>query len=747
MTVAELTQRLKAKTSNGHWIARCPAHDDREPSLQISEGTDGRVLLKCFAGCSVDEITQALGIASRDLFPSQEGRVTLVAAYDYTDANGTLLFQVVRYHPKTFRQRRPDGHGGWIWDLKGVKRVLYHLPQVLQAVTEPRPVYLVEGEKDADHLIALGCTATTNAGGAQKWSKAYTDTLRGAHVVILPDNDDPGRKHAQLLAEALHGVAASVRVVTLPNLPAKGDVSDWLAAGHTREDLERLVAQTPEWVPSVETLSSHWPTDWPLNDRGNAQRLVARHGTDLRFCHQSGEWLVWDGYRWGPDVTGELMRRAKEAADAMYAEIAKGSTKDEQEMIFRHARASGGKNALKNMVELAQSEWPIPVALDQLDQQPWLLNCLNGTVDLRTGTLHPHRREDLITKLVPIVYDPKAPCPRWEQFLTQIMGEDRDLMAYLQRAIGYSLTGNTTEQVFFVLHGRGANGKSVFLDTLLALLGEHGRRVAFETFITQPYAGSTRMNLATIAGARLVTASESEENQRLAESLLKDITGGEKQEARLLYHDPFEFRPTAKIWLATNHRPQIRGSDHAIWRRVRLIPFAVTIPDDAQDRNLTQRLQDELPGILAWAVRGCLAWQRDGLQTPDAVRLATDAYREESDIIGPFLSERCIINHTAQAKSSDLWKQYLAWCEDNHERPISRKSFGSRLAERGFDQRKSTGGMRVWDGIGIRQDSGVSGGSDPIFPKVPLSDLYAKDTFLEKGLNPPLTPLKEAFDL
>jgi len=183
----------------------------------------------------------------------------------------------------------------------------------------------------------------------------------------------------------------------------------------------------------------------------------------------------------------------------------------------------------------------------------------------------------------------------------------------------------------------------VFLDTLLALLQEYGRRVAFETFITQPYGGSTRMNLATIAGARLVTASESEENQKLAESLLKDITGGENRKTRLLYHDPFEFRPTAKIWLATNHKPQIRGSDHAIWRRVRLIPFAVTIPEEQQDRNLTQKLRDELPGILAWAVQGCLAWQREGLQTPDAVRMATDAYREESDVIGPFITERCAL--------------------------------------------------------------------------------------------------------
>ncbi len=746
MTVAELVQRLDAKASNGHWMARCPAHDDREPSLQISEGTEGRVLLKCFAGCSIEAITRVIGIALSDLFPARE-KATLVATYDYRDASNALVFQVLRYDPKTFKQRRPDGHGGWIWNTKGIKRPLYHLSAVQSAIAEHQPVYLVEGEKDAERLTALGLTATTNAGGAQKWNAAYTNALKGADVVVLPDNDDPGRKHAELIANSLTSIAASVKVVSLPDLPPKGDVSDWLAAGHTRAELETLVTKATEWSPEKTSPIRHWSTEWPLNDRGNAQRLVARHGHDLRYCYESGSWLVWDGGRWAADTSGEVMRRAKETADSIYAEIPRGATKEEQEMIFRHARASGSKNALKNMVELAQSEWPIPIPLEQLDQQPWLLNCLNGTIDLRTGRLSPPHREDWLTRQAPITYDPHALAPRWSAFLDQIMDHDAALVAFLQRAMGYSLTGDTTEQVFFVLHGRGANGKSVFLDTLLALLQEYGRRVAFETFITQPYGGSTRMNLAAIAGARLVTASESEENQKLAESLLKDITGGEKQEARLLYHDPFEFRPTAKIWLATNHKPQIRGSDHAIWRRVRLIPFAVTIPEEQQDRNLTQKLRDELPGILAWAVQGCLAWQREGLQTPPAVRVATDAYREESDVIGPFITERCLLRPTASALSSEIYQAYLGWCEENRERPLTQRTFGARLSERGLENRKTTNGKRGWVGIGLLDQSGTSGGNDPYSGKVPISNPLREDTFPKHPPHAPLVPPREVYDL
>lgn len=733
-------------------MARCPAHDDREPSLQISEGADGRVLLKCFAGCSVEDITRVMGITTRDLFLPRE-RAELVATYDYRDARDNLVFQVLRYDPKTFKQRRPDGHGGWLWNTKGIKRPLYQLPKVQAAIAAHQMVYLVEGEKDANNLEALGLTATTNAGGAQKWAPSYTHALRGAHVIILPDNDEPGGKHAVLIAKALLPVVANVKVVLLPDLPPKGDVSDWLAAGHTRADLETLVNQTPEWSPEEAAPVRHWPTEWPLNDRGNAQRLVARHGQDLRYCHQSSSWLIWDGCRWAADTTGELMRRAKDTADTIYAEIPLGSTKEEQETIFRHARASGSKNALKNMVELAQSEWPIPIALEQLDQQPWLLNCLNGTVDLRTGRLSPPHREDWLTRRVPITYDPHATTSRWDAFLDQIMGHDAALIAFLQRAMGYSLTGDTTEQVFFVLHGRGANGKSVFLDTLLALLHEYGRRVAFETFITQPYGGSTRMNLAAIAGARLVTASESEENQKLAESLLKDITGGEKQEARLLYHDPFEFRPTAKIWLATNHKPQIRGSDHAIWRRVRLIPFAVTIPEELQDRNLSQKLREELPGILAWAVRGCLEWQREGLQTPEAVRLATDAYREESDVLGPFLDDCCVLGLNERVFSSDLYKRYTTWAEENHERAASQKIFGGRLRERGLDRKPSSKGRYAWFGIRLKTEPEILVGgdlcdpSDPNSPKIPFSDLSRKDTLREQGSQGSQGSLKEVYDL
>lgn len=248
MTAAELLARFTTatRTRNGADV-KCPAHDDRRASLSIAQGDKGLVL-RCHAGCSVNAIAGALGLTLRDLFDGSKPNGSaprITATYDYVDASGTLLYQVVRYAPKDFRQRRPDGHGGWIWDLKGVERVLYRLPEIAAAAAQGGTAYVAEGEKDADALRALGLTATTNAGGAGKWTAAYAETLRGARIVILPDNDEPGRKHAAAVAESLRGMAASITVLKLPNLPPKGDVSDWLAAGGTREGLDRLVEAAP----------------------------------------------------------------------------------------------------------------------------------------------------------------------------------------------------------------------------------------------------------------------------------------------------------------------------------------------------------------------------------------------------------------------------------------------------------------------------------------------------------------------
>ncbi len=366
------------------------------------------------------------------------------------------------------------------------------------------------------------------------------------------------------------------------------------------------------------------------------------------------------------------------------------------------AKKSEGDPRMSAILSIARSEPGIPVLPDALDRDPMLLNCKNGTLDLRTGELRPHRREDLITKCVSVEYDPTAECRVWLAFLDKIMGGKSDMVAFLQRAVGYSLTGSIREQCLFLLHGTGSNGKSTYLEVLRELLADYCEQTDFATFLEKKN-DQIRNDVARLRGARFVSAVEVAEARRLDEALIKSVTGGDTVTARFLYGEFFEFVPAFKLWLAANHKPVIRGTDHAIWRRVRLVPFTVTIPDEEQDKDLPAKLKAELPGILRWAVEGCLAWQRDGLRPPEEVIKATASYREENDIVGQFVTENCIVSSGSKATAKALYAAYVAWADANGERPMTQNAFGRRLAERGFERKKS-GGI-WWHGIELLEAS------------------------------------------
>ncbi len=474
-----------------------------------------------------------------------------------------------------------------------------------------------------------------------------------------------------------------------------------------------------------------------FTDAWNAKRLVARHGGELRYCHPWRRWLVWDGKCWKKDDVGEVYRRAKDTVRAIYAEAAGAAVDAEAKRLSAWASRSLAKPRLDAMIALAESEEGIPVLPDQLDADPWLLNCENGTIDLRTGKLRPHDPADLITKLAGACYDPGAKAPTWLAFLDRIMAGSECMIQFLQRAVGYSLTGDTSERAMFVMWGSGANGKTTFLEAIRALLGDYATRTPTETLLARR--GSIPNDIARLKGARLVTASESDEGRRLAEATIKDLTGGDIIAARHLYGEWFDFRPQCKLWLATNHRPVVRGVDKAIWDRIKLIPFVVTIPEPKQDKKLLSKLLAELPGILAWAVEGCLAWQREGLGVPDEVRNATGAYRAEMDVLGGFLTDCCVLTPEAEATSKALYEVYRGWCEANGERPIGKRAFGLRLAERGFTPFKGTGGRRKWLGVGLVAQVAY-GGADS--NKVPLFSLREG---LSQNLrhHAPLTPLTD----
>jgi P4 family phage/plasmid primase-like protien len=449
-----------------------------------------------------------------------------------------------------------------------------------------------------------------------------------------------------------------------------------------------------------------------LTDYGNAERLVARHGANLRHCHTWGKWLVWTGHRWEIDDTAEVERWAKDTIRSIYSEA--GSTIDDaaRKQVADHAKNSESRSRLDAMIALAASEPNIPILADVLDADPWLLACENGTIDLRTGQLKPSDPTDYITRLAPVTYDPTAECPTFVAFLDRIFKSDVDLITFIQKAIGYCLTGNTSERCLFILYGCGRNGKSTLQQIMLALFGDYGLRTPTSTLLQKNH-DAVPNDVARLQGVRFVAASETDQGRRMAESLVKDLTGQDKISARYMRAEWFDFIPVCKIWLGTNHRPEITGTDKAIWDRVRLVPFDVRIPDVTDesvlpemraDPDLLDKLKAELPGILAWAVRGCLLWQSERLGWPSAVRKATDKYQADMDVLAGFVDEMCTVNKRAIVPVGALYTAYTKWTDSENLKPIEKRRFGDWLIERGFTQEKKDKGRRFWVGIGLLDD-------------------------------------------
>ena len=536
------------------------------------------------------------------------------------------------------------------------------------------------------------------------------------------------RETAATLRSALDAGAQTPRQIdpTWPAAPA--------ASSHSPEH-EHGAPGSNGTDPARPPTAASDETREDLTDLGNARRLVRLYGQNLRYVEAWG-WLVWDGKRWQKDETGAVMRLAKRTALTFYQdatrqlEHAAAATKAAEDAsaagdegaektaldrakaaqkgakaLTDHAKRCQARSQLENMVKLAQSEPGIPAVPDDFDRDPWLLNVANGLLDLRTGRLKPHERGALATKLAPVAYDSAAPCPRWLAFLDRIFAGDQDLAGFVQRLTGYSLTGSTRDHVLPFCHGRGANGKSTMTGAIMAMLGDYAQK-ARRSLVTlgRNDDGGPTPDKARLKGARFVVVNETEEGRRLAESDVKDLTGSDRITAAYKYKDPFEFDPTHKLWLYGNGKPQITGTDEGIWRRVKYIPFEVVIPEAERDPHLSEKLTAELPGILAWAVAGCLDWQRGGLREPDKVRAATAAYREEQDVLAAFLTDCCIDGAAYQVTATDLYTAYKAWCEETGVKPESQRRLAPRLRERGYTdgEREATGTRRkLWRGLAL----------------------------------------------
>jgi putative DNA primase/helicase len=472
--------------------------------------------------------------------------------------------------------------------------------------------------------------------------------------------------------------------------------------------LEKMVPRLPErlaqalgWEqPNMREQRRHYMR----TDLGNAERFVDAHCDRVLWCPARKAYLCWDGKRYAWDERGEAVKLAHLTARSIFHEAADAESEEVQKAITKWALASQNESRINAM--LSQAKPYLAVGMEELDRDPWLINCQNGTLDLRTGRLKDHDPDDRITKIVPVDYDLDASAPRFKQFLKEALVDDA-LIKFVKRYSGYTLTGITRERLLAILYGFGKNGKTTLVELLHEVLGDYARNTDVETLLIKKYQGVGN-DVAALKGARFVSAAEVEKGRRLAESKVKQLTGRDTVTARFLFGENFDFKPEFKLWLSTNNKPVIQGTDDAIWDRIRLIPFTQRFEGSKADAKLPDKLRGELAGVFAWMVEGCLEWQEHGLEEPKTVADATKQYREEMDTLAAFFEDRCIIREGVLTPASRLYKQYQMWCDDAGENAETQKMFGMRLSERGFVSEKIKRGQhkdrKGWRGIGLRAD-------------------------------------------
>ena len=446
---------------------------------------------------------------------------------------------------------------------------------------------------------------------------------------------------------------------------------------------------------------------YPLTDAGNAERFVQRHGLDVRYCHLWRKWLTWTGTHWQVDNTGQVGYLAMETVRSIYQEAAECEDSKLRQTTAHWAHMSESASHIAAIPKLATSSPKLTLLPEALDAHPWLLNCANGTFDLLEGVLRPHDRDDLITKCTDIDYSAEAQAPLWTAFLDAITQHDPTLQTFLKRAAGYSASGSTRERVLFILHGTGSNGKTTLVEMIATALGTYASNTYANVLYESRNSGDSRFQneIAHLKALHFVFASEGGLDKRMAEAEVKRLTGGDQLRGHFLYGESFSFLPYFKLWLATNHKPSIRGTDQAIWDRIRLIPFNARFEGAAQDNRLRDKLTAELSGILTWIIEGAVEWQLFGLGDSPAVAAANAAYRQAEDALGTFLDEVCVQSVDVTVLRSALYKTYVAWCKEGSDHPMSSKSFATALRERGLKDARYTGGPHkdkwYWQNVGL----------------------------------------------
>lgn len=703
---------------------RCPAHDDRQASLTISRGQSS-TLLHCHAGCNYRDILSAAGLSTKDLYyddsrpqtgnwqtyvEKREGR-KIEAIYDYVDyQTGNYLYTKLRLTGKKMlygllKDNRfkygLDGHTRK--ELKGI-----YIPDGLgalnKAIMEGKQIFVPEGEKDTNTVATRGYTAMT-AGGVNDWQPEFAELLRGAEIVILADNDTPGKQLASRILADLQGIAKSARIIIpTPDIP-KGDISDYFATGHGNEDFEKLIQSAvtdtavgkytpggpvPKGTSLVKKLVElDAAKRFATNDKGSAELFSTVFKNVSRYNPTQKDWMYYNGIKWIADTEGmKAKRNAKKLADAIlsYAVNVSGLDEKQRESYLKYASRLMNYRDRNIMVNDAKDLNFFENT--ELDKDDLILNLKNCVLDLSVDVpkVLEHNADLFLSKCCNASYDPQATCKLWEKTIDEIMEGNAEKIRYLQKILGLCLTGFTAEEELYFFFGASTrNGKSTICETVLSILNDYGATISPETLAVKANKDSRTASpdIAKLAGTRLVIASEPPKKMIFDTSLVKTLTGRDRVTARFLHQNEFCFTPKFKLIINTNYLPTI--TDQTVFKsgRIRVISFNKHFDEHEQNKKLKDELRKEANGILNWMIAGLYLYRKEGLELPAAVRDSTDEYEIDSDKIGRFISE-CLVKSDKNTSAKDVYETYSKWCSDSGLGVDGRNNFYIELKTRGL---------------------------------------------------------------
>ena len=739
-------------TQRGHeYVALCPFHDEQSPSFYVlpqkqffhcfgcSVSGDVVAFLQQFDGISFLEACEVLSHQPASPLPMRPGLKAsskeqdwisevppdtdprpvsmttrnhgeVTASWCYKTLEGAVWGYAARYEivrdgvtkkavlQWTYGKSADETTARWACKHFSRLRPLYGLEHLYQP---DKQVLIVEGEKtvEAARVLFPTMVVVTWPGGASAAKYADWAPLTERECVMLPDADPEGKAAGLWICDHLDTLGCSVRMITPEPSRAKGwDMADALADqwGPT-EAVRWAKANITEHVPT--TTPANAPAEViatppsPFSEDALAQRFAELHHENMRYVKVWGSWIIWRDHRWAKDERDEV----HEAVRTLLCEAVNW----EAGVLMPESgrRKINTLHMVRAVGCFAGFNPAIAATVDQWDADPWLLATPAGTIDLRTGGLRLSRREDYQLQCTTVAPSDGA-CPVWNKFLDEVTGHDGELITYLQRLMGYSLTGLTVEQTLAFFYGTGGNGKGVFLSTVRAILGNYATVAPMATF-TESKTERHPTDVAGLQGVRLVMAQETEEGRRWAESLIKSMTGGDPIKARFMRQDYFEFIPKFKLVFAGNHKPALRSVDEAMRRRMHIVPWTVTIAAEQRDPLLCEKLKVEYPAILQWMIDGCLAWQQRGLAAPAQVIAATEDYMQAEDALAEWLEQQCILAPEQSVSSQDIYQNYVTWCEQTHEFSWSHKRLVSNLTTRGITLCK-LGKIRSLIGIGLK---------------------------------------------